>query len=107
MDLEAPTLHLKEIKYHLFFSSNCYSSPQYDVSYATADDVAGPYTKSGYPVVPLLVTGNFGLHSPGGADVDQHGNKIAFHANLEGNSSSPRGMWVASINENNGAVSIP
>jgi hypothetical protein len=104
--IEVPSLNLKDNKYCLFFSSNCYSSPQYDVSYATADNVAGPYTKAGCPVAPLLVMGNFGLHSPGGADVNQYGNKIAFHANLEDNNSSPRGMWVATINENNGAASI-
>lgn len=41
---------------------------------------------------PLLESGDFGLSGPGGADVNQHGNKIAFHANLVGDDAANRGM---------------
>ncbi|KAL5316590.1 hypothetical protein ACEPPN_015639 [Leptodophora sp. 'Broadleaf-Isolate-01'] len=33
---EAPSLNLRDGTYYLFFSSNCYSTRDYDVSYATA-----------------------------------------------------------------------
>jgi len=39
--VEAPNLTLVNGVYFLFFSSNCYSTPQYDVSYATASSVKG------------------------------------------------------------------
>ena len=62
--IEAPNLiKASDGTYVLFFSSNCYSTPLYDVSYATSRSLSGPYTKSSSP---LLVTGNFGLTAPGG-----------------------------------------
>lgn len=51
--------------YILFYSSHCYSTTSYDVAYATASSVNGPYTKA---AVPLLRTPDFpGLVGPGGA----------------------------------------
>lgn len=44
--VEAPSLtRMSDGTYVLFFSSNCYATPLYDVSYATARNVRGPYTK--------------------------------------------------------------
>ncbi|KAF8303312.1 Arabinanase/levansucrase/invertase [Clavulina sp. PMI_390] len=64
--------------YILFFSSNCYSGGLYDTSYATSvNGVWGPYTKSS---APLLVTGTYGLYSPGGLDVAPNGGPVIFHA---------------------------
>lgn len=50
-------------RYFLFFSSNCYNTDLYDISYATASSVKGPYTKSSSP---FKVTGDNGLTAPGG-----------------------------------------
>ncbi|KAF8303313.1 Arabinanase/levansucrase/invertase [Clavulina sp. PMI_390] len=64
--------------YILFFSSNCYSGSLYDTSYATSvNGISGPYTKSSSP---LLVTGTYGLYSPGGMDVAPNGGPVIFHA---------------------------
>ncbi|KAL3421215.1 glycosyl hydrolase family 43 protein [Phlyctema vagabunda] len=77
--IEAPSLvRTAAGLYILFFSSNCYATTLYDVSYATADSVTGPYTKS---AAPLLVTGDYGLEAPGGASVLRDASAIVFHAN--------------------------
>jgi hypothetical protein len=50
-------------RYFLFFSSNCFNTNLYDISYATASSVKGPYTKAS---TPFKVTGDNGLTAPGG-----------------------------------------
>lgn len=78
--IEAPSLHRSdEGIYFLFFSSNCYTTPQYDVSYATATNVWGPYTKSSRP---LLVTSDADLTGPGGLDIIKNGNLVVFHGHM-------------------------
>ncbi|KAH7384727.1 putative arabinan-endo 1,5-alpha-L-arabinase [Cadophora sp. MPI-SDFR-AT-0126] len=104
--VEAPSLNLREGIYYLFFSSNCYSTRDYDVSYATAKSLDVMFDKAHAPAAPLLQSGDFGLSGPGGADVNQHGNKIASHTNLNGDDASVRGMWVATIEENNGEITV-
>ena len=104
--IEVPSLDLRDDTYYLFSSSNCYSTRDYDVSYATAKSLNVIFDKAHAPAVPLLQLGNFSLSGPGGADVNQHGNKIAFHANLYGDDAASRGMWVATIEGNNGEVKI-
>ena len=76
--IEAPNLIKVDDVYFLFFSSNCFSTPQYDISYAYADVIEGPWTKAD---VPLLVTGSlFNLTAPGGATATGDGGHLAFHA---------------------------
>lgn len=65
--------------YFLFFSSNCFTSPRYDIAYATADHVAGPYTRRNV----LLATGDLGLQAPGAVTVDLDSGHCVFHANCE------------------------
>lgn len=76
--IEAPSLmRTSEGKYVLFFSSNCFASAYYDLTYAFADSVTGPYVKRG----PMLMTGSDGgLYSPGAADAAADGVHMAFHA---------------------------
>lgn len=91
--VEAPSLvRTPAGKYVLFFSSNCFTSKHYDISYAFADSIFGPYEKLG----PLAKTGTAGLRAPGGADIDPDGQHMVFHAN------GPKGryMYTASININ-------
>jgi beta-xylosidase len=78
--IEAPSLHRSdEGIYFLFYSSNCFTTPQYDVAYATATNIWGPYTKSGRP---LLVTSDADLTGPGGMDIIKGGNMIVFHGHM-------------------------
>lgn len=98
-DVEAPSLILKDGTYYLFFSSNCYSTDAYDVSYATAASVGGPYTKQD----PLLVTGMDGLSGPGGADVSSDGERMLFHGLIGG---GKRGLFAADVGVGGGRVSV-
>ncbi len=103
--IEAPSLVKSDGVYFLFFSSNCYNGPYYDTSYATATDIAGPYTKASGP---LLVTGGDGgrLNSPGGTTVSKDGTKILFHADLNPGDSSTRQMWTGVIKISGTTVTI-
>lgn len=90
--VEAPSLTYLNGKYVLFFSSQCYATPKYDVSYAISNSLAGPYVKYG----PLFVTGTLGLTAPGGLDIAVNGDHAVFHAYVNltnGRSvSSPQGL---------------
>lgn len=91
--IEAPSLtRTSGGQYVLFFSSNCYATSLYDVSYAFSNAIGGPYIKAG----PMMVTGTDGLYSPGGADVD--GTHMVFHAGDVGPQNVwPRAMYTAII----------
>ncbi|GAB7340566.1 hypothetical protein MBLNU457_6980t1 [Dothideomycetes sp. NU457] len=100
--IEAPALTKTSAgKYVLFFSSNCFASSQYDISYAFAESsITGPYTKRG----PMMITGTNGLYSPGAADVAADGTHMVFHAGDVGpNNMWARYMYTQSITINNGA----
>jgi beta-xylosidase len=91
--VEAPSLMRRtDGTYYLFYSSNCYDNTKYDVNFATAKNVRGPYTKTDRP---LLITGDNGLISPGGADVSRDGKKILFHGNANGG----RTMYVGDLGD--------
>lgn len=67
--------------YYVFFSSHCFTSLGYNVKYAHATSLKGPYTRAPRP---LLETGDFELKAPGGATVSKDGKRMVFHANCEG-----------------------
>ncbi|KAF1990659.1 glycoside hydrolase family 43 protein [Aulographum hederae CBS 113979] len=70
--IEAPNLvRNPHGQYVLYYSSDCYLNPGYDVKYATADRVSGPYHKQGV----VLKSGDFGLTAPGGAGTNDDGTK--------------------------------
>ncbi|KAJ5946876.1 hypothetical protein N7454_003715 [Penicillium verhagenii] len=109
--IEAPSLANVDGTYYLSFSSNMYDTTAYDVSYATASALAGPYTKAQAPNAPLLVSGdpsNVGnLAGPGGADFNTDGSKIVFHAFENGqNIDNGRAMYVANIGVSGGVITI-
>ncbi|KAI6037864.1 glycoside hydrolase family 43 protein [Pisolithus marmoratus] len=91
--IEAPALILHDGTYVLTFSSNCYNTDLYDISYATAPSVSGPYTKASSP---LLVTGDDGLTAPGGATLTPDGTFMVFHATVNSNPLT-RYMYTATI----------
>jgi beta-xylosidase len=65
-------------KYVLFFSSGCYTESSYNVNYAVADSIKGPYTRSTSPLV--TTDDSFGLNAPGGATPLVDGSAMVFHA---------------------------
>jgi len=90
--VEAPNIYRSEEGiYFLFFSSHCFTSPLYDIKYATSKSLKGPYVRARRA---LLKTPDYGLVSPGGATVSRDGTKMVFHANC----GSKRCMYVAGIN---------
>ncbi|VDC05883.1 unnamed protein product [Peniophora sp. CBMAI 1063] len=102
--VEAPSLVEKDGTYVLFFSSNCYSGSLYDVSYATAPSVLGPYTKS---ATPLLKTGSpyAQLYAPGGLDINRAGTQAVFHADFN-KTASVRQMYTAAVTISGTTVTI-
>lgn len=62
--IEAPDIVSVGGVYVLFFSAGCYDGDGYEVRYAYASDVGGPYTRA---PEPLLQTADLGLVGPGGA----------------------------------------
>lgn len=80
--VEAPTI-LRNNKglYVLFFSSGCFTESTYNVNYATAPNVTGPYTRSSTPLI--RTDDSFGLTAPGGATPIADGSGIVFHADCD------------------------
>jgi hypothetical protein len=102
IDMDGPVIEAPSIartpdgKYQLFFSSNCYNTPMYDVTWATAPSIAGPYTRFG----PLFVSGQDGLMAPGGAAVANDGKHMVFHGNFNGG----RAMYTTTIGGSGGSL---
>lgn len=91
-------------KYVLFYSSHCFTSTGYNVLYATASSVAGPYTRS---TDPFLQTNMFNLTSPGGgtSTVGEKNTVMLFHANCPTNQGgSNRCMFVSNFTETGAGV---
>ncbi|KAG5728695.1 Arabinan endo-1,5-alpha-L-arabinosidase [Termitomyces sp. T112] len=93
--IEAPSLIQVKGVWFLFFSSGCFAETTYDLSYAYATNVTGPYTKARGPIAPLLVSGEDELKAPGSACAVMDGSKLAFHAWLGNDINGGRGMWTA------------
>ena len=92
--IESPSLiRAAEGVYYLFYSSHCFTSPRYDIKYASSSSLKGPYVRAKQS---LLRSGDFGLDSPGGATVSPDGTKMVFHANCD----QVRCMYVAGIHIN-------
>ncbi|KAF7523622.1 hypothetical protein G7054_g11686 [Neopestalotiopsis clavispora] len=80
--VEAPAiLRDSDGLYVLFYSSGCFTESSYNVNYATAPSVLGPYTKSSTPLIKT--DDSFGLTAPGGATPTVDGSAIVFHANCD------------------------
>lgn len=87
--------------YVLFFSSNMFSGPGYDVKYATSESITGPYVRGD---TPLLQTGDGpgrALIGPGGLDVGVSSTQVVFHSITKGTMGPhehlDRPLWTAEI----------
>jgi len=105
--VEAPSLVKKDGTYYLTFSSHRFDSPDYDAKYATAKNVAGPYTRQGRILKTGDQTNNGTVTSPGGADFSGDGKMIVFHAHRNGEDvSQGRAMYRADISLSGGKITI-
>ncbi|RAY14235.1 glycoside hydrolase [Actinomadura craniellae] len=98
--IEAPALVRRGGRYVLFYAGGVFFDDSYRTGYATAPTVAGPYVRSGRPL--LSTTGYTGrVRGPGGADVFSDGtdDHLVFHGILEqqGPEQVRRGMFVARL----------
>ena len=93
--VESPSLVKVDGVYVLFFSSNCRSTGFYDTSYATADNILGPYTRA---IAPLLQTGTpfAKLYAPGGLDIGHGGVNVVFNADV-GMTDSTRQLYSGQV----------
>jgi len=94
--IEAPNLLLQDGIYFIFFSSNCFNTDLYDISYATSTSITGPYEKGG-PAKPFKVTGNNGLTAPGGLSVMPSNNNFAVFHDTSNPNPLTRPMFIAQI----------
>jgi beta-xylosidase len=78
--VEAPTLIERHGRYHLLYSANLYSTPEYAIGWAIADSPFGPYRKAAEPLARTTVEHGWAL-GPGGQDVVQHDGRtwLAYH----------------------------
>jgi len=94
--VEAPALiRSDEGIYFLFFSSGCTREASYDLKYAWAHNVTGPYTRA-HPA--LLKTDDWDLLAPGSVGVskaeDGHVD-MAFHARVPSRTGRVRAMFTS------------
>ncbi|KAA8644462.1 glycoside hydrolase family 43 protein [Aspergillus tanneri] len=98
--IEAPSIAKgKDGTYYLTFSSHVFNTKGYDVKYATAPKVTGPYTRA---KKELLKTGDPGtagpLAGPGGSDFSEDGTKILFHVLRNGqDAKNGRALYAADV----------
>lgn len=98
--VEAPSLIMAEDgTYLLFYSTHCFTDIKYDVRYATASAITGPYTKTGES---LLASGD-DLYGPGGVTVKEDGSML-FHSWC--NDNTVRCMYYAFVDIEGSSVSI-
>ncbi|THY68469.1 Arabinanase/levansucrase/invertase [Aureobasidium pullulans] len=91
--------------YFLFYSSGCTRDSTYDVKYAWAQNVTGPYQRADKP---LLKTGDFKLLAPGSVGLtevmEDETFGMAFHARVEAPYGKVRAMYTSTIRFNGSEV---
>lgn len=96
--VEAPNIiRSDEGIYFLFFSSGCTRAPTYDLKYAWAHNVTGPYTRASKP---LLQTGDWELLAPGSVGIHRNENgafNMAFHARVITEFGRVRAMFTSHL----------
>ena len=97
--VEAPVVVKSGSTYFLLFSSGCFTTTNYNVAYATASSITGPYTRA---ATPLIATGTDGLSGPGSADVSKDLKYMLFHANNAGG----RSLYTAMVTVSGTTLSI-
>ncbi|SPQ17702.1 eb73cdf7-c27d-414d-aa07-1a101b714155 [Thermothielavioides terrestris] len=101
--VEAPSLvKLGPGRFALCYSSHCFNTADYDVRYATAESIQGPYTRRGQLIGKQA--GAFGLVAPGGATGIAGGGGLVFHANCPAGRCMYETEYAVG---GDGAISIP
>lgn len=93
--VEAPTLLRRPQGYVLLYSGNTFDSGDYFTNFATAPSPTGPFTKAPGALLSREALGG-AVANPGGQDVFDDGELIAFHGDLA-EPPGDRAMWVAEL----------
>ena len=105
--VEAPALvRSPEGVYFLFFSSGCTRFDSYNVKYATAPSITGPYTRA---KKPLLQTGDYDLTAPGSVGIHSDGKggfNMAFHGRVLVDDSGVRAMFTTGLTFDKNIVTL-
>lgn len=111
-NMEAPYIFKRDNTYFLTYSTHFTGDGSYDVQYATAKKVTGPYTRV---EKPLLKTGDsFGCNitGPGGASfyrdgkADQKETKVIFHGLTAAKDISKRVVYTGTVEADGETLSI-
>lgn len=110
-NMEAPYIFKRGDTYFLTYSTHITMNGSYDVQYATAKSLMGPYTRVKEPL--LKTTNDFGckLIGPGGASFqrdsgDQKSTKIIFHGLTEAMDINKRVVYTATVEVDGDKLSI-
>ncbi|KIX09311.1 uncharacterized protein Z518_00390 [Rhinocladiella mackenziei CBS 650.93] len=109
-NIEAPSLtyDVSSGTYILLYNSKCFTTPPYNIQYATSKSIYGPYTRQG----AFLETGGTAasVYIPGGIDVTPDGKLAVFHGDLNmgwfqsDGTKRVRGMYAMDLSVSNGAI---
>lgn len=112
-NLEAPYLFKRGGVYFLTYSTHITMDASYDVQYATAQNVWGPYTRVKEPLVKSGTQYGCKLIGPGGAsfqrfvDADGQGTRIIFHGLTEAMDINKRVVYTADVKVEGNRLSVP
>ncbi|KAJ5135448.1 2-5-diamino-6-ribosylamino-4(3H)-pyrimidinone 5'-phosphate reductase [Penicillium bovifimosum] len=98
--IESPSLAKIDGTYYLSFTSDIDGSDEYEVSYATASSITGPYIKAHGPDAELFDFDAADDHvtGAGGVDFSADGSKIVFHAFENGHDiEDGRAMFISDV----------
>ncbi|CAI7583599.1 unnamed protein product [Penicillium manginii] len=110
-NMEAPYIFKRGDTYFLTYSTHVTMNESYDVQYATAKSVTGPYTRVKKPL--LETTNDFGckLIGPGGASFqqdsgDQKSTKMILHGLTEAMDINKRVVYTATVQVDGDRLSV-
>ncbi|KAI8633275.1 endo-arabinase [Xylariaceae sp. FL1651] len=102
--VESPSLvRTSEGTYVLFFSSGCSDDSSYQIRYATAPGVLGPYERVEKPLASSKTTGFIG---PGGATVINLGNTSDLAVSFGAECPGGRCFWVYKLKVDGNTISL-
>lgn len=97
---EGPTVMKKNGTYYLFYSANDFRNPDYAVSYATATNIHGPWTKHGSPIIDRNILPKYKGTGHGDIFTDRDGKlRYVFHAHASDTVVSPRRTLIVDLRQ--------
>ena len=87
--------------YILFFSTHLFTGPGYNIKYAVANSILGPFARASTPLLKTGAGPKGQLIGPGGMDVGVSSHQVVFHSiqngTMKGSSHLVRNMWTGTL----------